>query len=62
VDAERRFPAVPHEIADRLSRVRAGEVLPEERELATGPVEVLEERLKPLGRLSDKTPFFDLAA
>lgn len=60
VVSERRFPLEARAIADRLLALRRGEVLEEERALATGGTEVLEARLRALGRVSDKNPFFDL--
>lgn len=53
VDAERLFPAEPAAIADRLTKLRDGQVLAEERELADGDVEVVHQRLKELGAVRD---------
>lgn len=60
VVAEKRFPAQAREVADRLIRLRRGEILEEERGLSREGLEVLDARLKPLGRVADKNPFFDL--
>lgn len=57
---ERRFPEQAREVMARLLRIRRGEILDEERELGKTAPEVLEPRLRSLGRLSDKNPFFDL--
>jgi nucleolar protein 56 len=60
VQAERRFPTDPPQIAKRLRAIRQGVVLEEERALAQAGMEVLDPRLRSLGRLNEKTPFFDL--
>jgi nucleolar protein 56 len=61
VTNERRFPMEAREIASRLQQMRAGKVLEEERALAKGGVEVLEPRLRTLGKLHEKAVFFDLS-
>ncbi len=60
VTNEARFPLEAREIAKRLQLVRSGKILDEERSLAKGGVEVLEMRLRPLGKLHEKAVFFDL--
>lgn len=60
VTKEARFPLEAREIAARLQQVRAGKILEEERTLAKGGVEVLEMRLRTLGKVHEKAVFFDL--
>lgn len=57
---ERRFTLQARDVAERLLRLRRGEVLEEERSLGREGLEVLDPRLKTLGRVADKNPFFDL--
>lgn len=57
---QRAFPATVREIAQRLAAIRRGETLPEERALARPGLEVLEGRLRGLGKASTKSSFFDL--
>lgn len=58
---EARFPAEAGAIAERLLRMRKGEVLEEERGLAGAGTEVLEPRLRALGTLREGARFYDLA-
>ncbi|HEX9816040.1 MAG TPA: NOP5/NOP56 family protein, partial [Candidatus Thermoplasmatota archaeon] len=61
VTQEARFPLEAREIAKRLQGVRTGKILDEEKSLAKGAaVEVLEARLRPLGKVHEKAVFFDL--
>jgi nucleolar protein 56 len=61
VTKEARFPLDAHEIASRLRKMRSGGILDEEKKLASAGLEVLEARLRPLGRIHEKSVFFDLA-
>ncbi|MBI2077629.1 MAG: NOP58 family protein [Euryarchaeota archaeon] len=60
VERESRFPADARAIADRLLKVRRGDVLEEERQLADARPEVVEARLRGLGDYQGKPRFFDL--
>jgi nucleolar protein 56 len=60
VQAEKRFPLQARAVADRLRGIRTGKVLDEEQELRRPGLDVLEPRLRELGKLNEKSPFFDL--
>ena len=60
VERDERFPLEPRAVAERLGKMRRGEILDEERRLAGPDIEVLDPRLRTIGKLQEKTRFFDL--